>query len=235
MNKVTTVNLNGRAYQLEERGFEALHRYLETAKAKLDGNPDRDEIMADFEQAIADKCDHVLNGHKDVISEKEIETIIATMGPVEASGNDNENSNGEANAHANGSAAGGSDTSGASNSSAHGPAKRLFRIIGSEWIMGVCSGLAAYFNLDVTLVRILFVLFTMLTHGFGVAVYIVLAIFMPPARTEEEYAQAHGWTARPPFNAHDFIEEAKKRYAELQKMCAQKNLAQGLISFKSTV
>src|SRR5271170_3277216 len=86
MNKVTTINLNGRAYSLEERGFDALRNYLETAGAKLNGNPDKDEIMADFEQAIADKCDQKLSPAKNVISEKEIEEIISAMGPVDISG-----------------------------------------------------------------------------------------------------------------------------------------------------
>ena len=54
MNKVITINLNGRAYQLEERGYELLREYLEKADAKLHDNPDKDELMSDFEQAIAD-------------------------------------------------------------------------------------------------------------------------------------------------------------------------------------
>src|ERR1700722_11581278 len=138
MNKVTTINLNGRAYQLEERGFDALRKYLETAAAKLNGNPDKDEIMADFEQAIADKCDEKLHGHKNVISEKEIEEIIAAMGPVDVA-EDNKETQGQG------------DKEAAKSNDTAAP-KRLFKIPEGEWIMGVCTGLAAYFNLDVTLV-----------------------------------------------------------------------------------
>ena len=55
MNKVITINLGGTAYQLEEGGYDALRAYLETATARLQGNPDRDEILSDIEQAIAEK------------------------------------------------------------------------------------------------------------------------------------------------------------------------------------
>lgn len=215
MNRVTTINLNGRAYQLEEGGENVLRKYLETAAAKLAGNPDKDEIMADFEQAIADKFDQKLNGHKNVVSEKEIEEIIAAMGPVE--GEAAAGADGGASENSTGSAAAGS-FAGSGSSGNPGAPKRLFRIPQGEWIMGVCTGLAAYFNIDLALVRILFVLITALSHGVGVIAYIILAIVMPPAKTEEEFWRAHGWTTRPPFNAHDFIEQAKMKYADLQKM-----------------
>ena len=43
---------------------------------------------------------------------------------------------------------------------------------------GVCGGLAEYFNVDPTLVRLLFVIFG-LAGGPGLLVYIVLALVMP--------------------------------------------------------
>lgn len=45
-------------------------------------------------------------------------------------------------------------------------------------IWGVCGGLAEYFNVDPTLVRLFFVLFG-LAGGPGVLVYIVMAVVMP--------------------------------------------------------
>src|SRR5690242_987067 len=83
MNKVITINLNGNAYQLEEAGYEALRDYLDRAARQLKDNPDRDEIMADIEQAIADKCRAVLSAYRNVVSAQDIKTIIAEMGPVD--------------------------------------------------------------------------------------------------------------------------------------------------------
>ena len=58
MNTVIIINLNGNAFHLEEPGFQSLRAYLERAQAQLKDNPDKTEIMADLEQAIADKCAH---------------------------------------------------------------------------------------------------------------------------------------------------------------------------------
>ena len=52
MNKVITINLNGRAYQLEEDGFDALRAYLDDASARLENDEGKAEIISDLEQAI---------------------------------------------------------------------------------------------------------------------------------------------------------------------------------------
>src|SRR5271169_6112710 len=83
MNKVISINLNGNAYQLEEGGFEALRAYLDTAARRLEGNPDKAEIIADIEEAIAGKFRSLLNPNKTVIVAKEVADIISEMGPVE--------------------------------------------------------------------------------------------------------------------------------------------------------
>jgi phage shock protein PspC (stress-responsive transcriptional regulator) len=200
MNKVITINLNGRAYSLEETGYDALRKYLDQAAAKLEGNPDKDEIMADFEFAVAAKCDARLSSRKNVVTTAEIEEIIKTMGPVDTGAKE--------------TAAGDAAASENASHAYPGP-KRLYQVRQGAWITGVCNGLAAYFNLDVALIRVLFVLVSFLTHGFGIALYIILMIVIPVARTDEEKAWAHGVA---PFNASDFIEQAKSRYAEFQKM-----------------
>ena len=57
--------------------------------------------------------------------------------------------------------------------------KKLFRLPASGKIAGVCAGLADYFEMDVTLLRIIFVVLALASGGFGVLVYLILAIAMP--------------------------------------------------------
>lgn len=45
-------------------------------------------------------------------------------------------------------------------------------------LCGVCSGIAEYFNIDPTLVRLAWVVFTLL-GGSGILAYIIAAIVMP--------------------------------------------------------
>ena len=47
-----------------------------------------------------------------------------------------------------------------------------------KMIFGVCSWLAQYFNIDPTIVRMIFALL-FLTQGVGLFIYIILAIVMP--------------------------------------------------------
>lgn len=56
--------------------------------------------------------------------------------------------------------------------------RRLMRNTSDRWIAGVCSGLADYFGVDATLVRILFVA-SILLPGPQVLLYLVLWLVIP--------------------------------------------------------
>ncbi len=59
--------------------------------------------------------------------------------------------------------------------------RRLTRSNCNKMIAGVCGGLAEYFQLDPTLVRVLYVIVSILSVAFpGIIVYIVLMFVMPP-------------------------------------------------------
>ena len=55
--------------------------------------------------------------------------------------------------------------------------KKLYRTQEDRMIAGVCTGLAAYFNIDVTLIRVIFVVLALL--GGGILLYLLLWIFIP--------------------------------------------------------
>ncbi|HEV3245220.1 MAG TPA: PspC domain-containing protein [Candidatus Paceibacterota bacterium] len=192
MNKVVTINLNGRAYQLEESGYEALRAYLDDASARLADDPGKAEIIADLEQAIAEKCDKVLAPHKSVVLTDEVKRIIDEMGPVEGDAK--------------------KESASEESASTHGrrAPRRFFLIREDAVCAGVCAGLAAYFNIDVTIVRILFIALTVFTGGAWILLYIALAILVPYADTAEARAQAHGEA----FNAEALVQRAKERWGE---------------------
>jgi phage shock protein C len=56
--------------------------------------------------------------------------------------------------------------------------KRLHRSRTERMIAGVCGGIAEYFDVDPTIVRIVWVLITFLA-GVGVLLYLILWIIMP--------------------------------------------------------
>ncbi|MCF8020191.1 MAG: PspC domain-containing protein [Vallitaleaceae bacterium] len=57
--------------------------------------------------------------------------------------------------------------------------KKLYRSRTDRMLFGVCGGLAEYFNVDPTLVRLVMVLFWMTGGGF--LAYLIAAIIMPEA------------------------------------------------------
>jgi phage shock protein PspC (stress-responsive transcriptional regulator) len=64
------------------------------------------------------------------------------------------------------------------------PRKRLVRSINDKKIAGVAAGLADYFDLDPTIIRLVWLL-AALFAGTGVLAYIILWIALPPGPTGE--------------------------------------------------
>jgi phage shock protein PspC (stress-responsive transcriptional regulator) len=207
MRKVTTINLNNNAYQIDEDGYDALRAYLDNAARALANNPDREEILADLEQAIADKCRLTLGAHKTVVSGAEIERILKEMGPV--TGGDESTASNDAGA-TQGAASGSSGP--ASTGTGYQP-RRLYRISeGMHWA-GICTGIAAYVGVEVHLVRLAVILLTVFTGFFpGLIIYAVLAFILPIATTSQEVAAAHGQ----PFNAQELIDRVKKKHEDFR-------------------
>ncbi len=56
--------------------------------------------------------------------------------------------------------------------------KRLYKIEEGKKLCGVCGGIAEYFNVDPTLIRLLWI-FLILCAGTGILAYFVAAIIMP--------------------------------------------------------
>lgn len=200
MQKVISINLNGHAYQIEESGYDAIRDYLATAERELEGNPDRAEIMADLEQAIADKCRRFLGPHKTVVTAPEVLQIVAEMGPIDATPGDT--------GHAGAGSSDSKDPHGATGASGTA-AKRLYRIPEDAMLAGVCTGIAAYTGIDVLVVRLIFVLLAIFS-GAGLILYIIMMFVVPQAQTPEQHAAAGGM----PFNAQDVVDRAKQQYAE---------------------
>lgn len=192
MRKVITGSLNGNAYQFEEEAFDAVQAYLRSAAARFATNPDRAEILADLEQAIADKCDTFLGKHKTVVSIEEARQILREIGPVDSSAAD-----------------GGPATDDRVEPASAAPApprrRRLYRLTNEGMMGGVCAGVAAYIDVDVVWVRLAYVLLAIST-GIWFVVWLAQLCVTPKAVTPEEIAAAHG----DPITAREVLERARR-------------------------
>lgn len=186
MDEIVTINLAGKPYVLEVSAYALLKDYLSRARAALGDNPDADEIMEDLERAVADKAELGLSPHKTVVSRADMTKILELMGPVEG------------------------ESASASGKTNEGPPRRLYRIRDKHSWTGVSAGLAAYFDLDVKLIRLIWILGTLVTGGALAVLYVVLMFTIPSAKSPQDVAAAFG----APFNAQDIIDNARRNFEE---------------------
>ena len=68
--------------------------------------------------------------------------------------------------------------------------KQLYRSRDQKMIGGVCGGLAEYFQIDVSVVRVLWVIGTLMSVGVGILIYIVMLIVFPEGPEEANSKKA---------------------------------------------
>ena len=70
--------------------------------------------------------------------------------------------------------------------------KNLYQITRGAMITGVCNGIATYFDVDVRVIRIAFVILAIVTHGAWCVGYLALMVMIPVAKTKEDICRAYG-------------------------------------------
>jgi len=70
--------------------------------------------------------------------------------------------------------------------------KRLTKSNTNKTISGVCGGIAEYFNIDPTMVRLAWVVF-ILAGGSGILAYIICALVMPSAPSGYDEMSPSDW------------------------------------------
>lgn len=168
MKKIININLNGRVIPIEDAAYEKLQQYIESLRRYFANEEGRDEIINDIESRISELMNEKIRKGADAISENDMDEIITSMGRVEDfQAADEETSE--------------SNQSGTNQQNYYQQRndKRLYRNANDKFIAGVCSGLAEYLNLDVTVVRVLFAIITFGGFGFGFLAYIILWAVLP--------------------------------------------------------
>ncbi|MCL2363789.1 MAG: PspC domain-containing protein [Defluviitaleaceae bacterium] len=84
-------------------------------------------------------------------------------------------------------------------------AKRLYRSRNDYWMGGVCGGIAEYFNIDATLVRLGLIVFGAL-GGSGLVAYIIAWCVIPEApknKSAKQRAKADNYAAYAQHGEHE--------------------------------
>ncbi|NPA37203.1 MAG: PspC domain-containing protein [Chlorobi bacterium] len=199
MKKTVTVNLNGLIFYIDEDAYLRLSNYLEKVEKWFTGKEGAREIIADIESRIAELFEEKVKPGVGVVDYALVEHVIGIMGEPEEF--DDLSDSNEKNA------------SNFTSSGTYIPPKKLYRDIDNRVFGGVCSGIAAYLNLDITLVRVIFAILPFLSVGVIIPIYIVLWIALPPAVTTAEKLQMRG----EPINISNIEKTIKDEYEDVKK------------------
>jgi phage shock protein PspC (stress-responsive transcriptional regulator) len=176
MKKVININFQGRVIPIEESAFELLKAYTDSLRRCFAQEEGKDEIINDIESRIAELFGEALKKGSVCITDDQVNAIIDNMGRPEdleqgtASGS---TTGATAETHSNYS----------SQSIPQGQRGKLFRDENDQIVGGVCSGIAHYFGIDPSIVRVAFVLATV-GWGTGVLLYLVLWVVLPGSKMQ---------------------------------------------------
>jgi phage shock protein PspC (stress-responsive transcriptional regulator) len=152
MKKTLTVNLAGSMFHIDDDAYTVLEQYLE-ARRREGGSA----LAQETERKAADLFKAKLLS-KEVLSYQDVEEAVYQIGcPYGFNPKSPFNRYTPRNEEI----------------------KHLYRNRDNQMIGGVCSGLSEYFNLDPIIFRILF-LAAFFGFGFGLLLYIILWIIVPP-------------------------------------------------------
>ena len=172
MKKVINVSLGGRSFTLNEDAYNRLNTYLTHFRAKL-SVPDyqKAEVMEEIEGRIAELFYKETGDTSRVVTLEMTEKVAAALGMPDGSAE-------------NGSAAG-------TYTPAGDMPRKLYRDVDNKSVAGVCSGLALYFDIDITLIRIL-MLVALIFGSAGFWIYVILWIAVPKADTPAKKCEMRG-------------------------------------------
>ena len=204
MKKTLTINLAGIVYHVDEDAYKKLKQYLEALEKKFKQEPDVKDLIADIEARIAELLSERLGSKRQVVIMDDINYIIQTLGDPDVISDEDNSSN---------------YSSESSWKTTQKKYRRMYRDPDARVIGGVCSGLAAYWNMDPTIVRVIFIVLVMV-GGSGLLIYLILWMVMPEAQTTAQKLEMRG-EAVTIDNIKDFIreefEQVKKNFKSDRK------------------
>jgi phage shock protein PspC (stress-responsive transcriptional regulator) len=181
MKKTINVAIGGCSFTIDEDAYVTLSNYLERFKASLDNTSGSTDAMDELEVRIADLLKGKL-GARDVVDNAMTQTVIGQLGYPEGYKDADEQSFRQEDA---------GERYHYSGTDGERPVRKLFRDPDGKKIGGVCSGLALFLNVDVILIRIIF-LIALICGSAGFWIYLIVLIAAPEARTAEEKCELRG-------------------------------------------
>lgn len=198
MKKTVSINLNGLVFYIDEDAYQRLRTYLDKIEKWFSGKEGAKEIISDIENRIAELFEERVKPGTGVVTKSLVEEVIEIMGEPE----EFEDASAEK-----------AESTTSSSASDYIPRSKLYRNIEDRVFGGICSGIAAYFNIDTILVRVIFGILPFVSFGVIIPIYLVLWIALPPAVTTAQRLQMKG----EPINISNIEKTIKDEYEDVKK------------------
>ena len=179
MKQVININFHGQIVPIEVSAFDLLKLYTASLANYFKNEEGKEEIINDIESRIAELFQERLKKGVTCITDDDVNAIIKSMGRPEEFEGDEPSSFTQSSTTSAEDTGAGQAQSAIPNTSAY---KRLYRDENDKVLGGVCAGLANYFNMDRTIIRVIFVIL-IFSFGFGLIPYIILWIALPSSAT----------------------------------------------------
>ena len=182
MKKTVTINLGGIVFNIDDDACDRLSQYLSDLESRFSAE-ERQEILRDIESRMAELLTFKLQ-NRNVVEINDVEEVIEVIGRPEQFDDENTEET--------------TTTNTASNNFSSNQTKKsrtlrkLYRNSNDRIVGGVASGVAAYFDIDPAIVRILFVILALASLGWGILIYLILLIAMPEAKTKAQFLEMQG-------------------------------------------
>ncbi len=183
MKKIININLSSRLIPIEDSAYEILRQYLDSLRRYFSQEEGAEEIVGDIESRIAEVFQDKIRKGAHCITDEDVLAIKTSMGTPEQFGDEPLNSTGSTKSQ---------DAGSQSFETYIRPRKRFYRDGDNKVLGGVCSGLAAYFNVDPIVFRIVFAVMAIGLWGGGILLYFILWFATPEASTAAEKLEMRG-------------------------------------------
>ena len=174
MNKIIQINLAGQAVSIDEQAYQKLSEYLKQLENHFATTPDGSEILGDIESRIAELFFSKLKKGNAFINNTDVSEAITLMGTPSDMGIEDDY-----------------EEQATDQTSSAETSKKLFRDPNDRVLGGVCSGLAAYFGMDTSLMRVITVLLVVFA-GLPIFIYIILWAILPEATSPQDRYRMYG-------------------------------------------
>ena len=193
MKKTVSINLGGFVFNIDEDACDRLSQYLADIEKRFP-EEERAEIIRDIEERMAELLTYKLQ-NRNVVEINDVEEVIEVIGKPEQFEDESGDEASDTSESTSDNTAGSTgSTVNIGSAAVRQPRKqrKLYRNSNDRMVSGVASGLAAYFDLDPAIVRILFVILAFASLGWGILIYLILLIAMPEAKTKAQFLEMYG-------------------------------------------